>query len=71
MLAACSFSPRLPEPGVETAPLPPGATAPAPERTPALPGVPALQQTRSRWVPVPWSDLPGFSQDALYEAWNA
>ena len=71
MLAACSFSPRQPEPGIETAPLPPGASVPAPDRTPALPGVPLLQQTRSRWVPVPWSDLPGFSQDSLFEAWNA
>jgi membrane-bound lytic murein transglycosylase A len=25
----------------------------------------------SRWVPVPWSDLPGVEEDALFEAWNA
>jgi membrane-bound lytic murein transglycosylase A len=25
----------------------------------------------SRWVSVPWSDLPGFESDALFEAWNA
>jgi membrane-bound lytic murein transglycosylase A len=30
-----------------------------------------LSQPRSRWVPVPWSELPGFGQDNLFEAWNA
>jgi membrane-bound lytic murein transglycosylase A len=35
-----------------------------------LPG-PVLVQRNSRWVPVPWRDLPGFDQDALHEAWNA
>ncbi len=30
-----------------------------------------MLQPRSRWVPVRWAELPGFSQDALYEAWNA
>ncbi len=28
-------------------------------------------QPRSRWVPVPWSDLPGFVDDGMFEAWNA
>jgi membrane-bound lytic murein transglycosylase A len=32
---------------------------------------PALQQPRSRWLPVRWSELPGFEADALHEAWNA
>lgn len=30
-----------------------------------------LLQAKSRWVPVPWTELPGFSDDSLYEAWNA
>lgn len=61
------------------------ATAPdvAPAGTPAGPvssGVlfddmaplpPVLQQPKSRWVPVRWSELPGFTDDALFEAWNA
>ncbi|MBU6465546.1 MAG: MltA domain-containing protein [Burkholderiales bacterium] len=61
------------------------ASRPAPEPTPAgppiaevapLPGEPAalpapLAQPRSHWVPVHWGALPGFSDDALYEAWNA
>jgi membrane-bound lytic murein transglycosylase A len=28
-------------------------------------------QAKSRWVPVTWSELPGFEDDALFEAWNA
>lgn len=28
-------------------------------------------QGKSRWVAVPWSELPGFENDALFEAWNA
>jgi len=34
-----------------------------------LPGV--IIQAKSRWVPVRWADLPGFEDDALFEAWNA
>jgi membrane-bound lytic murein transglycosylase A len=30
-----------------------------------------MQQAKSRWVPVRWAELPGFADDALYEAWNA
>jgi membrane-bound lytic murein transglycosylase A len=26
---------------------------------------------KSRWVPVRWRELPGFTDDALHEAWNA
>ena len=32
---------------------------------------PALQQAKSRWVPVRWAELPGLQDDALHEAWNA
>jgi membrane-bound lytic murein transglycosylase A len=31
----------------------------------------ALGRSKGRWVPVPWSDLPGFNDDTLFEAWNA
>lgn len=27
--------------------------------------------TKSRWIPVDWSELPGVQQDSLSEAWNA
>jgi membrane-bound lytic murein transglycosylase A len=30
-----------------------------------------LNKAVGRWVPVAWSDLPGFSDDNLFEAWNA
>ena len=30
-----------------------------------------MLQARSRWVPVPWSDVPGWGDDSLFEAWNA
>jgi membrane-bound lytic murein transglycosylase A len=74
MLAACTSVP-LP-PVDEVAPAAPVKAAPvqiapmqaAPEPA-ALP--PALMQAKSRWQPVPWSELPGFGQDALHEAWNA
>ena len=50
-----------------TTPSLPAATPPV---TPSnVAGV--LSQPRSRWVPVSWSELPGFSDDNLFEAWNA
>ncbi|MBT0570430.1 MltA domain-containing protein [Curvibacter sp. CHRR-16] len=49
----------------------PAVTATAPTATPrsTVPG--AVTQGKSRWVPVPWTELPGWGQDALHEAWNA
>ena len=32
---------------------------------------PAIERAQSRWVPVRWSELPAFEQDALHEAWPA
>jgi len=31
----------------------------------------AMQRGKSRWVPVRYSELPGWGQDRLHEAWNA
>ena len=60
-LAACSTKP----------PQTP-ATPPDTPTTPVYVPVPGtLSQSKSRWVPVEWNDLPGFSEDALFEAWNA
>jgi membrane-bound lytic murein transglycosylase A len=39
--------------------------------TPAGPLPPAIDRAQSRWVPVQWTDLPAFEQDALHEAWPA
>lgn len=51
--------------------VPPRPVAPALEASDrAASGAPLLQP-RSRWVPVRWSDLPGFEADALHEAWGA
>ena len=67
LLAACgSSSLRYPAPMSD-------ASAPAgPQARPATGEVPGtLQQARSRWVPVDWSELPGLEQDPLYDAWSA
>jgi membrane-bound lytic murein transglycosylase A len=63
MLAACAGTP-LP-PAEEAAPVspPPAAAQPAPAN--------ALATAKSRWIPVAWSELPGFAEDNIYEAWNA
>jgi membrane-bound lytic murein transglycosylase A len=72
MLAGCAASPPLDSPSAP--PVPSAPSAPSASVTPpADEGVsaPALLQARSRWVPVRWSELPGFDDDALHEAWNA
>jgi membrane-bound lytic murein transglycosylase A len=70
LLAACASPYR---PGPATAPTSPDrADTPAVSRpgdAGALP--PALQRGKSRWVAARWTDLPGFEDDALHEAWNA
>jgi membrane-bound lytic murein transglycosylase A len=62
--------------GCASAPWPPAGRSAVPEARPraaATDGAlgPALQQARSRWTPVPWSELPGLQEDPLHEAWNA
>jgi membrane-bound lytic murein transglycosylase A len=47
----------------------PGPAVGLPADTSPLP--PVIAQPRSRWVPVRWAELPGFGDDALFEAWNA
>jgi membrane-bound lytic murein transglycosylase A len=59
MLAGCTNVPL--EPAVPAA-APPLAGAPA---------ATVIVRPHSRWVAVSWSELPGFAQDALDEAWNA
>jgi membrane-bound lytic murein transglycosylase A len=68
ILAACaSVPPSMPEPPPVAAPSSPPAGVP--DEPP--PSAAVLQQGKSRWQPVRWSDLPGFDADALHEAWNA
>ena len=42
-----------------------------PQTEPQGPLPPPITQSKSRWVPVPWRELPGLEQDALQEAWPA
>jgi membrane-bound lytic murein transglycosylase A len=69
--------PPLAQPGPGSAPIAPSAPAspaPMPARTApseSMPGAPSILQTKSRWTPVRWADVPGLEQDVLHEAWNA
>ncbi|MDM0106056.1 MltA domain-containing protein [Variovorax sp. J22R24] len=65
-LAACSTGTRQPDLPA-TAPTAPG-TSPSRDLGP-LTG--SLAHPKSRWVPVAWSELPGFNDDALHEGWVA
>lgn len=67
ILAGCGSAPMV-YPTAPPAPVARPAVVPAP--VPSGPGG-SLTQPRSRWVPVAWSELPGFGQDNLFEAWNA
>src|SRR4051812_6988324 len=73
MLASCAAPPPLQAPSAPSAPAVPAVTAPALPQAPDDTGplAPARVQGKSRWLPVRWSDLPGFDADALHEAWNA
>lgn len=66
-LVACGTVPLPPE---EPASLPDAKQAAAPSGDDGpLPAT--LTRGKSRWVPVPWRELPGLEADALHEAWNA
>lgn len=68
-LVACGSAPLSVPAPVEA---PTRTTPPAPVAQPSAGAVPGtLLQAKSRWVPAAWSDLPGFTDDALFEAWNA
>lgn len=55
LLASCALGPKS-KPSVDT------GVSVAP---------PSGAQAKSRWVAAAWSELPGFEQDSLSEAWNA
>jgi membrane-bound lytic murein transglycosylase A len=63
-LAGCA-SRSLPPDDVSV-PAPPAQARP---ELPPLTG--SLAHPKSRWVPTAWSELPGFSDDALHEGWIA
>lgn len=62
MLAACASAPLPVEDASAAAAAAPGEAPP--------PGS-AIVQAKTRWTPVAWSELPGWADDSLYEAWNA
>lgn len=75
LLVACGSVPLAPAPApVNVVDIPAPVLKPQPGAL-SLPqqlgDVPSLQRGKSRWVAVPWSELPGFDTDALFEAWNA
>ncbi|MDB5730933.1 MAG: MltA domain protein [Variovorax sp.] len=61
-LAACSVGTRLPE-------TPAGSGIGQPPPLGPLTGT--LMHPKSRWVPVAWSELPGFEDDPLHDGWVA
>jgi membrane-bound lytic murein transglycosylase A len=77
VLAGCAAPPgQAPAPVDDARPsVPGGAPAPPPAapRTPAPDDGPAgtLQRGPARWVPVPWSELPGWEADRTAELWPA
>jgi membrane-bound lytic murein transglycosylase A len=76
MLAGCASVPLPPEPAAAPPPIaspqaPAASSAAMPVAVDTAPLPPPLLQGRSRWLAVRWSELPGFADDALHEAWNA
>lgn len=70
-LLACA-APPLPETEIRTSAPSVLQPLPAPSVLPdTVAPVPALMRGNSRWQPVAWTELPGFENDALFEAWNA
>jgi membrane-bound lytic murein transglycosylase A len=68
LLGACAGAPP---PGPLDS-LPPARSIAQPTAdTELAPALPALLRSHSRWTPVRWSELPGFEEDPLHEAWNA
>lgn len=75
-LAGCVTRPMPVSPAVP-APKPVPIAAPVAEPAAAAPvaavtaAAPTINRAASRWVPVPWSDLPGWNADSLGSAWSA
>ena len=68
VLAGCASGPVLERSRAPVAVPPPASTQSAP--APA-PGGAVLVKGASRWVATDWAELPGWSEDRLFEAWNA
>ncbi len=71
-LSACAVKtplPAWPAPGQSS--VPPAAVNQPASPVSAADATGTRVQGKSRWVPVRWTDLPGFENDTLFEAWNA
>ncbi|HET8748049.1 MAG TPA: MltA domain-containing protein [Ramlibacter sp.] len=70
MLAACTSVPLPPQPPLQVPA--PAVVTPPPPAAPEDGVLPApVVRGKARWIPARWSELPGFAEDALHEAWNA
>jgi membrane-bound lytic murein transglycosylase A len=70
-MTACAVKTPLPV-GPDASSQPPAAAVSQPASPVSAPDASGMRlQGKSRWVPVPWTDLPGFENDTLFEAWNA
>lgn len=78
-LVACTSvqvqAPPVPQPSIAAGPAATAPIAPADGTSPAAqtppPAAEVLVRPKSRWVPVAWSELPGWSEERLGEAWPA
>ena len=70
ILAGCGSAPKY-DPVDQSSSLPAQVSKSARSVDWAESGLPALAQGKSRWIAVPWTQLPGFGRDTLHEAWNA
>jgi len=70
VLSACGSAPTTNAPWVDIARPNPVDRAERSDRVEGPRGS-VITQAKSRWVAVPWTDLPGFAEDPLFEAWNA
>ena len=60
-----------PAPSAPPLPMPVASPVPPAAEQPTDQPAPILNQPKSRWVPVAWSQLPGWEADRIGEAWEA
>ncbi len=70
-LTGCGSAPLPPPPLPIAVPQALQPALPVEQAAAAAPLSASITQTRSRWTAVPWTELPGWGDDALHEAWNA
>jgi membrane-bound lytic murein transglycosylase A len=69
LLAGCALSPDPTPPRPDSPSPTPSATSPGPSLPPG--SGPALDRPGARWIPVDWSELPGWEADRAAELWPA